>query len=126
MNPARAVLTLAPVESDLPVLAPALTVSVPIVTIVTTMTPPMRPRVATIRILPTVRPAVAILAAVRPAVVVLSRGVAQSQAAETENHQRTEHYRSLNFHIAPSSELPCFRASLTPNNRLSKRGLTPA
>jgi hypothetical protein len=124
------VLTFAPLESDLPVLAQALTVCVPIVTIVTivtTMTPAMPPRVATIRILPTVHPvAIAILAAVRPAVVVLSRGVAQSQAAEAKNHQRTKHYRSPNFHIAPSSELPCFRASLIPNSRLSKRGLPAA
>jgi hypothetical protein len=82
------------------------------------MTPAMPPRVATIRITAAVHPvaiailapirpvAVAVLAAVRPvAVVVLSRG-AQGQAAEAENHQRTEHYRSLNLHIAPSSGPP--------------------
>ena len=103
---ARAVLTLSSFESDVSVLALTLTVCVPIVTTMTSAMPPAR--VAAIRIATAIHPvAIAILAAVRPiAVVVLSRGVAQSQATEAENHQHTEHYRSLNFHIAPSSGPP--------------------
>jgi hypothetical protein len=116
MNTARAVLTLSTLESDLLVLALTLTVCVPIVTIVTTMAPAPPPRVATIRTTAAVHPVtiaalaavhpvpIAVLAAVRAvAIIVLSRGVTQSQATEAENHQRTEHYRSLNCHIAPSS-----------------------
>ena len=73
------------------------------------MTSAMPPaRVAAIRIATAVHPvAVAVLAAVRPiSVVVLCRGMAQSQATEAENHQRTKHYRSLKFHFAPFQGLP--------------------
>jgi hypothetical protein len=73
------------------------------------MTSAMPPaRVATIRIATAIHPvAIAVLAAVSPvAVVILCRGMAQRQATKAENHQRTEHYRSLNFHIAPSSGPP--------------------
>ena len=56
---------------------------------------------------PAIRIVVAFRAVPIPiSVVVLCRGMAQSQATETENHQRTEHYRSLNFHIAPFQGLP--------------------
>jgi hypothetical protein len=108
-------------SSDLPVLALTLTVSVPIVTTMTSAMPPAR--VAAIRITTAVHPvAIATLAAVRPvAVVVLSGGVAYSQATETENHQRTEHYRSLNLHIAPSSGPP-----LILTGRLSNGGFPAA
>jgi hypothetical protein len=111
---ARAVLTLSPLGLTFRLWLTS-TVAVA-VTIVATMTSAMPPaRVATI---PAIRIIVAFRAVPVPvSVVVLCRGMAQSQATETENHQRKEHYRSLNFHIAPSSGPP-----LILTGRLRKRG----
>jgi hypothetical protein len=101
-----AALTLSPLEPDLSALALTLTVCVPIMT--TTMTPAMPPRVATIRITAAVHPiAIAVLAAIHPvviailaafppvAIIVLSGSAGYCQAADTENQHQTKNYHSL-------------------------------